>query len=197
MQPVLILPQRSVYMASNVRLIYRLYKTLIRSTGFLLFSRYSLIVTGMIILSVSVDVLHHLYEWALSQPDDLEEMLRETEGVSMLFLVIGLLLKERRLLEKLFATGAGHEDWLNNLSLRSGLGLILTGTALRVATQLIRIPNRVISTQGKEQYIFAIGLIFCAVATLQVLYLIIRLAIGTGKKSKQGSADANQQNLVL
>ena len=114
-----------------------------------------------------------------------------TEGVSMLFLGIGLLLKERRLLEKLFATGAGHEDWLNNLSLRSGLGLILTGTALRVATQLIRIPNRVISTQGKEQYIFAIGLIFCAVATLQVLYLIIRLAIGTGKKSKQGSADTN------
>lgn len=184
-------------MASNVSLIYGLYKTLIRSTGFLLFSRYSLIVTGMIILSVSVDVLRHLYEWALSQPDDLEEMLRETEGVSMLFLGIGLLLKERRLLEKLFATGAGHEDWLNNLSLRSGLGLILTGTALRVATQLIRIPNRVISTQGKEQYIFAIGLIFCAVATLQVLYLIIRLAIGTGKKSKQGSADANQQNLVL
>ena len=38
-------------MASNVSLIYGLYKTLIRSTGFLLFSRYSLIVTGMIILS--------------------------------------------------------------------------------------------------------------------------------------------------
>ena len=170
-------------MACKFNRTYELYKTVIRCTGFLLFSRYSLIVTGIIILSISADVLRHLYEWALSQPDDLEEMLRETEGISMLFLGIGLLLKERRLLEKLFDTGAGHEDWLNNLSLRSGLGLILTGTALRVATQLIRIPNRVISTQGKEQYIFAIGLLFCAVATLQVLYLIIRLGMETGNNS--------------
>ena len=157
---------------------YGFYKTLLQKTGHLLFSRVSLIVTSLIILSISVDVLRHLYDWALSQPDDLEEMLRETEGISTLFLGIGLILKERRMLEKLFDTGPGHEDWMNNISLHIGLGLILTGTAMRVAVQLIRIPSRIISTQGKEHYIFAIGLLFCALASLQLLYLIIRLGLG-------------------
>jgi hypothetical protein len=162
---------------TTVENTYGFYKTLLQKTGHLLFSRFSLIVTGLIILSISVDVLCHLYEWALTPSDDLDEMLRETEGISTLFLGIGLILKERRLLEKIFGSESSHEDWINNISLHTGLGLILTGTAIRIAAQLIRIPNRVISTQGKEHYIFAIGLFFGALASLQLIYLIIKLGL--------------------
>jgi hypothetical protein len=157
---------------------YGFYKTLLKKAGHLLFSRISLLLTSVIILSISGDVLRHLYDWALSQSDDLEDMLRETEGISTLFLGIGLILKERRLLEKLFGTGPGHEDWTNSISLHIGLGLILTGTAMRIAAQLIRIPSRIISTQGKEHYVFAIGLFFCVLASLQLVYLIIRFGVG-------------------
>ena len=158
---------------------YRFYRSLLQKTGHLVFSRVSLIVISVIILSISVDVLRHLYDWALSQSDDLEEMLRETEGISTLFLGIGLILKERRLLEKIFGTGPSQADWINTLCLHTGLGLILTGTAMRIAAQLIRIPNRLISTHGKEHYIFAVGLLFCVLACLQLLYLVIRLGLRT------------------
>ena len=114
----------------------------------------------------------------MTPENDLEEMLREVDAISTLFLGIGLILKERRLLEKIFGTGLGHEDWLNRLCLHVGLCLIVNGTAMRIASQIIRFPDRVVSTQGKEPVIFAIGLIFCAAASLLLVYLIIRLCRG-------------------
>ena len=157
---------------------YGWYQALIQKVGHLLFGRYSLIFTSLIILLISVNVLLHLYGWALSPENNLEEMLREAEGVSTLFLGIGLILKERRLLEKIFYTGPGHDDWINRLCLHTGLCLILNGTAMRIAAQLNRFPDRIISMEGKEQVLFTVGLFFSVLATLLLVYLVVMLILG-------------------
>lgn len=169
---------------------YVWYQVLIEKVGHILFGRFSLILTSLVILAISSDVLLHLYYWVLSPSDDVEVMLRETEGTSTIFLGIGLILKERRLLEKIFGTAPGHENWINNLCLSIGLCLLLNGTAMRIAAQLIRIPDRVLSTAGREQIIFTVGFIFCAIASLLLVYLIFRLLLGHREYPVTAKSDA-------
>jgi hypothetical protein len=59
-----------------------------------------------------------------------------------------------------------------------GLCLVLNGTAMRLSAQLIHIPDRIIPTEGMEDIIFCIGLFFCLLASIILLYLLFRLAIG-------------------
>lgn len=153
-----------------------LYSKLLEPLGSLIFGRWSLILAALVILVIASNVLQHLYAGVFSPADDVDEMLREVEGISTLFLAIGLILKERYQLEKIFFRKASLDSsWLNNLCLTVGLSLILNGTAMRVTVQLVKIPDHVLNTQGMEQLLFCIGLLFCSIASLLLVYLIVRI----------------------
>ena len=160
----------------------RWFRRSIQLLGYLIFDRYSLIVLGILVLGVSVDVVKDLYLAIMRPSNDVEEMLREVEGVSMLFLGIGLILKERQVLRHIFHLSPLREcrleAWRNRLCAHMGLCLLLNGTAMRLAVQLFKIPDHIIPTQGEENLVFALGLLFCLLASLILLYLLFRLAMG-------------------
>ena len=155
------------------------YRNIIHFLGHLFFDRNSLVFIGLLILTVAADVVKDLYWAVLSPEDDVEEMMREIEGISSLFLGIGLILKERRILRLIFGLCPAHdspiEDSRDRLCLHMGLCLLLNGTGLRLSAQLIRVPNRIIPTEGLESLIFTVGLIFCLIASTILLYLIFQL----------------------
>ena len=152
------------------------FRRILKSVGHFLFDRVSLIIGSLLVLAVAAHVVRHLYDAASTPANDVDEMLLEVEGVSSLFLGIGLILKERRLLERIFGMQPADSEWLNDLCVNIGLSLILNGTAMRLLTQLIRIPDHVISTQGMERILFFIGMVFCFIAFLLLVCLIFRLS---------------------
>ena len=168
------------------------YKVMIHKLGHLIFGRFSLILISLTILALSSEVLRHLYAWTLTPEDDVESMLSEVEGISTIFLGFGLILKERQLLEKIFGTGPGRENQLNHLCVHAGLCLILNATAMGLAARLIHIPERLISTDGKEHYIFAVGLVFCAIASLVLIYLAVQLARGGWRERRLNAKSAGR-----
>ena len=168
------------------------YKGMIHKLGHVVFSRFSLLLISLTILILSSEVLRHLYAWMLTPEDDVESMLSEVEGISSIFLGFGLILKERQLLEKIFGSGPGHENRLNQLCVHAGLCLILNATAMGLAARLIHIPERLISTDGKEQYIFAVGLVFCAIASMVLIYLAVQLALDVWRERRLKAKSAGR-----
>jgi hypothetical protein len=156
------------------------FRRTVHNFGHLLFDRISLIIVGLLILVIAAEVINDLYAGVVRPGNDVDEMLSEVEGLSSLFLGVGLILKERkqlRLILGLISTQESpQEERRNRLCLNMGLCLLLNGTAMRLSAQLIRIPDRIIPTQGQEDIIFAIGILFCLLASAILSYLLIRLS---------------------
>jgi hypothetical protein len=158
------------------------FRRVIHNFGHLLFGRVSLVIFGLLILTAAAEVINDLYAGVIRPGSDVEEMLHDVEGISSLFLGVGLILKERQQLRLIFGLIPAHksslEDWRDSLCHNMGLCLLLIGTAMSLSAQLIRIPDRIIPTQGQENIIFAFGLLFCLLAFIILLYLLIRLTFG-------------------
>ncbi len=156
-----------------------MYMRFIHGLGHLLFGRRSLILMGFMILMLAAHVIYHLFLWVLSATNDLNVIYEEEEDISSLFLAIGLILKERRLLQKIFYHDPSPETasdlQINDVCLTIGINLILTGTILRLSVQLTKLPNYIIPYQTMEYVLFGLGLLFCVIASLLLIYLIHKL----------------------
>lgn len=155
------------------------FRRTIHQLGHLLFDRVSLVSVGFLILIAAAEVMLDLYAAVMRPGNDVAEMLSEVEGLSSVFLAVGLILKERRQLRLIFGVTPTHESpleiWRDRLCLNMGLCLLLNATAMRLSAQLIRVPDRIIPTQGREDMLFAIGLLFCLLASAILSYLLLRL----------------------
>ncbi|WP_346354766.1 hypothetical protein [Azotosporobacter soli] len=154
-----------------------MFACFIHYLGQLLFGQRSLLLLSMLILAVALKVFYSLLRWTISPENDVKAMYDEEDDIAALFLGIGLVLKERQLLQRIFLRQphswlAESEKYVNQKCGSVGINLILTGTALRLSVQLTKIPENLLSQNQSELILFALGAVFCLIAVLLLLYLI-------------------------
>ncbi len=145
--------------------------------GQLLFGQRSLLLLSVLILAVALKVSYSLLRWTISPENDVKAMYDEEDDIAALFLGIGLVLKERQFLQRIFLRQQNSilsesEKYANRKCGSVGINLILTGTALRLSVQLTKIPEDILLQNQSELLLFALGAVFCLIAALLLLYLI-------------------------
>jgi hypothetical protein len=104
---------------------------------------------------------------------ELEEMV---DGIATIFVAYGVALEERSSLMHIFhlypARFSPRQEFTDHICHSYGLSLLLLGLFMELAVQLVKIPDRVINTQGIEWLMFSIALAFIVAST----YMICRLS---------------------
>ena len=136
--------------------------------GINLINAWVIFVSGNII----VKMIPMLFHTANNVPE-LEEMV---DGIATIFVAYGVALEERGSLMHIFhlypALVSPRQDFTDHICHSYGLSLLLLGLFMELAVQLVKIPDRVINTQGIEWLMFSIALAFIMGST----YMICRLS---------------------
>ena len=154
-------------------------------------NRYFLIVVNFILIFIIVSSIIELTKLLLTPENDIKEMLKICTGVAIILYGYGVSMETRRPLMthlKIYPQNDSQLQQLaDSLCHKYGIFTLLLGLVMEILTRLIIIPNKVLNTEGKELYIFAVCLtILIFVLWLQLLfsYKLIRL-VGTAAKQKE------------
>ncbi len=157
-----------------------MFKKVLYVIGRMLLGKRALMLMCILVFAVAANVTNALLGFAVSMENDLKNIYDEQDDIAALFLGIGLLLKERRLLQRIFCDSELYsrkdEQYANELCAKIGINLILIGTAMRISVQLTKIPEHVISSHLMEIALFSLGAAFCVTAIALLSYLTYRLS---------------------
>jgi hypothetical protein len=137
----------------------------------LLLSRWAILAINAIIffvLAISVDDITRLV-WGGHELHSLEEII---SGVCVILIGYGVVLEERHSLRAML--GAGHtldlpnETAIDHFSHGAGLLMLVYGLLGEISVECVRIPDRLINTQGIERGVLLLATFFI-VASLWVL----------------------------
>jgi hypothetical protein len=158
-------------------------KTLIKGCiARIVLSRYFLITVNFILIFIIVSSVIELTKLLLTPENDIEEMLKICTGIAIILYGYGVSMETRRSLMTHLNIYPLYDSQLQQLTdsqcHKYGIFTLLLGLAMEILVHLIIIPNKVLNTEGKESYIFAVCLtILIFVLWLQLLfsYKLIRL----------------------
>lgn len=110
---------------------------------------------------------------------ELRELLEIVEGMGVILIGWGVALEERGELREIFGlAGAPDEAWQAHVdhSCKSiGIGLLVFGLFAEMCTQVIRLPNRIINTEGFNEALVGVGLVFLAICAFILVRHVVAL----------------------
>jgi hypothetical protein len=140
-------------------------------------NRYFIVMINFILISIIISIIFELVSLIKTPENDTKEMVEMCNGIAIIMYGYGVAMELRRDLIKylhllpLFATQL--QEKISALCHKYGIYFILLALGLEILVHVIIIPNRVINTEGKESYIFAI----CFFILLLLSILLIRLSV--------------------
>jgi hypothetical protein len=117
--------------------------------------------------------------------DAIEEMSDTLNSVAGLLVALGVLMECRATIQKMTKTKSNElEEYLNEVAEHNGIGLLLIGLFMEIATLMIYVPNKLIDTTGIEKYLFYSCFLFIIISMLVQIDLIKDYTISYFKKPK-------------
>jgi len=142
-------------------------------------SRWAFVVYSTVILLTGVSVfLSELgrFESFFNEETALEDL---ATGFGTILIGYGVLAEERETLMKVFRLYPRFETpaevQIDHVCHVSGLGLLLLGLAAEIPVQLVKIPNDTVNTEGLEPFLFALSVLFNALALIFLVRFIVSL----------------------
>lgn len=88
--------------------------------------------------------------------DIIDQMSDTLNSVAGVLVAIGVLMECRATIQKITKKDSTThlEEHLNEIAEHNGIGLLLLGLFMEIATALIYVPNKLIDTSGVELYLF-------------------------------------------
>jgi lysylphosphatidylglycerol synthetase-like protein (DUF2156 family) len=152
-------------------------------------NRYFLVAANTMLILIIVSSVIELTKLLLTPENDIKEMLKICHGISIILYGYGVAMETRRSLLTHLNIYPLYDSRLQQLMdsecHKYGIFTLLLGLAMEILVHLMIIPNRVLNTEGKESYIFAVCLtilIFVLWLQLSFSYKLIRL---TGTATEQ------------
>jgi hypothetical protein len=123
-------------------------------------------------------------------PDTIDQMSDTLNSVAGLLVALGVLMECRITIQKMTKTVNNElEEYLNEIAEHNGMGLLLIGLFMEIATLIIYVPNTLIDTSGIEIYLFYSCFLFIIISMLVELDLIKDYFISYFKQPKISSHD--------
>jgi uncharacterized Tic20 family protein len=139
--------------------------------------RHVLILFNLILIVIIISIAIDLVSLLKTPENDIDEMIDMCNGIAIILYGYGVALRARRELMNYLnlypAHATGLQTGIDGLCQKYGLFFILLGLAQEILVHIIIIPNRVLNTEGKESYIFAVSLIIQVVLSV----LLVRASI--------------------
>lgn len=106
-------------------------------------------------------------------PEQVEDMEMIVDGYAGYLVAIGVYLESKIIFAKLAQVNSKDHlvEFLNEVAETNGAGLLLVGLFLEIITLAIRIPSRILDTNGMEKYLF----ITCFVLSLLNIPILLDL----------------------
>jgi len=143
-------------------------KRLVQLVGVALTSRPSIILFNLIIAAIAVLTVYHGVRLVATPANDFNEIEELLDGVGTILIAYGVAIEERASLLKFFKLCPLHEDVEERFDNRTchfyGLMLLILGLLMETTVQAVKLPNRILNTDGLEGVIFGIGVFFCSLA---------------------------------
>ncbi len=103
---------------------------------------------------------------------DLEEMEDLVDALGGVFVAAGVFLESREALRNLALFQKEETDslqlYMNDIAHHNGMGILLVGLFMEIGTAIMKIPERLINTDGAEKYVFSV----CLVLSIAGLYIV-------------------------
>jgi hypothetical protein len=137
--------------------------------------RFALSFFNLLVLAASASTLTEAVRLLLDQINNPAEMELILDGIAIIYIALGVALEERDSLMKFFGLYpkcfSNQEEIVDRNCHFYGLLILIAGLLMEMSVELVKIPNRVLNTEGIESLVFGAGTLFglCAV------YLLIRL----------------------
>lgn len=157
--------------------------------------RFSFILINLLTFIFSIYCLKYLFGFvqvynAKMDPDTIDQMSDTLNSVAGLLVALGVLMECRITIQKMTKTVNNElEEYLNEIAEHNGMGLLLIGLFMEIATLIIYVPNTLIDTSGIEIYLFYSCFLFIIISMLVELDLIKDYFISYFKQPKISSHD--------
>ncbi|MCX5797320.1 MAG: hypothetical protein NTY77_17650 [Elusimicrobia bacterium] len=143
-------------------------KRLTQILGVVLTSRPSIVLFNLIIVVISTLTIYHAARLLATPANDYNEIELMLDGIGTILIAYGVAIEERASLLKFFKLCPLHEHveerFENQTCHFYGLLLLILGLLMETTVQAVKLPNRILNTEGLEGVIFGIGVFFCSIA---------------------------------
>jgi hypothetical protein len=133
----------------------------------------NLLILWPLVLSV-VDVIE-----SIEIHRDFNEAVDTVSTIAIVMIGWGVALEERNVLREIFAmAGRPDERWQHGIDAachRAGVGVLILGLFAEICAELIHLPDRIISTGGREHALLAVGVGLLSLAGVVLVRLIVKL----------------------
>lgn len=105
----------------------------------------------------------------------LEHTLDILEGMGVILIGWGVAVEERRSLREIFHLShpdAARDDAIDTVCHTSGIGLLIFGLFAEIAVEAVRLPNDIVYTQGFDEVVAWISLLFLALGAVVLIHHI-------------------------
>jgi hypothetical protein len=103
---------------------------------------------------------------------DLEEMEDLVDALGGVFVAVGVFWESRETLRNMALLQKEEHDslqlFMNDIAHHNGMGILLVGLFMEIGTAIMKIPERLINTDGSEKYVFSV----CLLLSIAGLYIV-------------------------
>ena len=138
-------------------------------------------VIGLIDILVLIPLVLSIIDasWALWSSRELRELLEIVEGMGVILIGWGVALEERGELRDIFGLiREDDETWQAHVDhgcKSIGIGLLVFGLFAEMCIQAIRLPNRIINTEGINEVLVGVGVVFMAISAFILVRHVVAL----------------------
>lgn len=155
-------------------MVYRLLNLTLNG----IIARFSFILINLLTFIFSIYCLIYLFGFVKiydksMNPEIIDQMSDTLNSVAGVLVALGVLMECRATIQKITKTKNNSlQEHLNEVAEHNGIGLLLLGLFMEIATALIYVPNKLIDTSGIELYLFYSCFLFIFVSMLVEIDLI-------------------------
>ncbi|MBM4271049.1 MAG: hypothetical protein FJ139_02655 [Deltaproteobacteria bacterium] len=168
-------------------------KTLIQKFGCAITDRIFIVMVNLLILLIALAAVFDASKLLTNLTNDFNEVEAMLDGIGIIFVAYGVALEERETMMKMFdlypSFLSGQQEFIDRSCHHHGLSLLLVGLVMETTVEIVKLPQRILHTEGKEGVIFGVGFFFCFIATIVLIrhcVLLIRLPKKLSSEHQEG-----------
>ncbi|MFH1136756.1 MAG: hypothetical protein V1816_11815 [Pseudomonadota bacterium] len=148
--------------------------------------RYTLAFINLVLLVILSNCLWEAFSYLTDAIDNAGEIEDVLDGLGAIFVAYGVALEERETLMRIFRLYPRLqnrlEEAVDHVCHVSGLLLLIVGLFMEVTVEAVKLPNRILNTQGVEGWVFGTGFFFGAIAAGLLIHMAVKLLFVKGSR---------------
>jgi hypothetical protein len=146
--------------------------TMIRLLMLFVLAPFTIAVVDLLILiPLALVMIEVIYILALGK--HIQEALEVVTGIGVILIGWGVALEERHDLREIFNIHTHNEEWQSGIDFScksTGIGALVFGLFAEMCIEAIKLPNHIINTEGLNEGVVALSMVFLALTA----YILIR-----------------------